>query len=226
MSGLPRYVQISEQLIREISAGVRPDGSRLPPERDMAAQLGVSVGTLRQALADVEEKGMLERVQGSGNYVKQGQDTRSVYAFFRLELVTGGGLPTADVLSVDLLPRPENARTKAPQSWRIRRNRALDGIIIAVEEIWLDANCADGLTADDLGESLYLTYRDRLGLVIGQVEDRISASARPDWADALPKGTCGYVERHSKEHSGAIVEYSTTWFDLDKARYVSRLGKG
>ncbi|MFT7108347.1 MAG: GntR family transcriptional regulator, partial [Yoonia sp.] len=100
-SALPKFIQLSEMLIREIAAGHLTDGARLPPERDMADDLGVAVGTLRKALADVEAKGLLDRVQGSGNYVRHRPAVDSVYAFFRLELLKGGGLPTAKVLHVD-----------------------------------------------------------------------------------------------------------------------------
>ena len=48
---LPKTIQLSEMLIREIAAGLYPDGSRLPTERRMAEDLGVAVGTLRRALA-------------------------------------------------------------------------------------------------------------------------------------------------------------------------------
>ena len=50
----------------------------------MAAGLGIAVGTLRKALASLEDKGLLERVQGSGNYVRAKADTGSIYAFLRL----------------------------------------------------------------------------------------------------------------------------------------------
>ena len=100
-SSLPVFVQISELLIREISAGHLLDGERLPPERAMAAEMGISVGTLRKSLAELEKVGLLERRQGSGNYVKAKSDAESVYAFFRIELHKGGGLPSADVLSVE-----------------------------------------------------------------------------------------------------------------------------
>ena len=67
---LPVHQQISEMLIREIAAGRIIEGEKLPPERDMAAGLGIAVGTLRKALGDLERKGLLSRVQGSGNYVR------------------------------------------------------------------------------------------------------------------------------------------------------------
>ncbi|MGJ8611216.1 MAG: GntR family transcriptional regulator, partial [Octadecabacter sp.] len=94
-TALPIYVQIAEMLIRDIAAGRLADGARLPPEREMADGLDIAVGTLRKALGVLVEKGLLERVQGSGNYVRARADVSSVYSFLRIERVGGGGLPTA-----------------------------------------------------------------------------------------------------------------------------------
>ena len=137
---LPLYLQISELLIRDIAAGRLIDGERLPPEREMAAGLGIAVGTLRQALQALAAKGLVERIQGSGNYIRAKADPASVYALFRLELLTGGGLPTARVLSVDRLAKDPAlpAFGKSPDAHRIRRLRLLSGVVAAVEEIWLD----------------------------------------------------------------------------------------
>ncbi|MEL6700823.1 MAG: GntR family transcriptional regulator, partial [Pseudomonadota bacterium] len=66
---LPKHLQIGEMLVREIASGRLADGARLPSERQMASELNVAVGTLRRALDDLTERGLLERVQGSGNYV-------------------------------------------------------------------------------------------------------------------------------------------------------------
>ncbi len=105
-------------LIREIAAGRLLDGERLPPEREMAAEMGISVGTLRKALADLTGKGLLERRQGSGNYVKQGTGGESVYAFFRLELVEGGGLPTAELIAVESRTSPPICHVSAARTGR------------------------------------------------------------------------------------------------------------
>lgn len=231
-SALPKFIQLSEMLIREIAAGHLVDGARLPPERDMADDLGVAVGTLRKALADVEAKGLLDRVQGSGNYVRHRPAVNSVYAFFRLELLKGGGLPTAKVLSVDRLPKPVNAPHfgPAPDGHRIRRLRSLDGILIALEEIWLDGGQRDGIAVSDLSDSLYHFYRHELGLVIASVEDRIGIATIPDWTPPsfhLPTGeTAGYIERVSWTAAKQPAEFSRTWYDARRAVYISRMGKG
>jgi GntR family transcriptional regulator len=94
---LPIYMQISEILIRDIASGRLVDGQKLPPERDFAKAHGTTVGTLRKALLLLERKGLLERRQGSGNYVRAGGAVDSVYSMLRLELVRGGGgLPHQD----------------------------------------------------------------------------------------------------------------------------------
>lgn len=231
-SSLPKYIQVSEMLIREIAAGHLLDGARLPPERDMAADLGVSVGTLRKALGDLTDKGLLERVQGSGNYIRHKAHVASVYAFFRLELTGGGGLPTARVLTVDRLSKDAGmpAFGDAADGHRIRRLRSLDASVVALEEIWLDASYCDVVTAHDLNESLYHFYRHNLGLVIGSVVDQIGMAPVPDWgADAfglMPDQMAGYIERISFDAAGGSAEFSRTWFDYNKTQYVSRLGKG
>lgn len=228
-SALPKWQQISEMLIREIAAGHLPDGARLPPERDMAARLGIAVGTLRKSLAELERQGLLERVQGSGNYVRAGQ-ADSVYAFFRLEHVTGGGLPTARVLSVERFAKPDDlpAFGTAREAHRIRRLRMLDGEAAALEEIWLDGDCVASITPSDLSESLYLFYKRRLGLRIVQVEDQIGVGRVPDWSEpgfGMAIGTqCGWIQRISWDQNGARAEVSFTWFDNNRFRYINRLG--
>lgn len=226
---LPLYLQISELLIRDIAAGRLIDGERLPPERDMAAGLGIAVGTLRQALKELAAKGMLKRVQGSGNYVRARTDVESVYALFRLELAEGGGLPTAQVLAVDRMAKPAHlpAFGTSDEGHRIRRLRFLSGVPAAVEEIWLDAGYAPRIAPEDLSESLYLFYRTRLGLWIARAEDRLGQGALPDWAPAAfphsPGTALPEITRVSWAQDGAGAEVSLTWFDPERVRYVARL---
>jgi GntR family transcriptional regulator len=226
---LPLYLQISELLIRDIAAGRLADGARLPPEREMAVQLGIAVGTLRRALADLADKGLIERVQGSGNYIRHRPDAPSVYALFRLELAEGGGLPTAQALEVARVPKPADLPPfgDGPEAWRIRRLRRLSGVPAAVEEIFLDAALAPDLQLGSLSESLYLHYRTHLGLWIQRAEDRIDQGPLPDWAPAAfghPPGTVlPRITRISWAQDNRRAEVSRSWFDPGRVRYVARL---
>ncbi|MCK0150783.1 GntR family transcriptional regulator [Marivita sp. S6314] len=226
---LPKFVQISELLIRDIQAGRLVDGERLPPERDMAARLGISVGTLRKSLDELTALGLLERVQGSGNYVCAQEDTQSVYAFFRVELLDGGGLPTAELLSVDRLPKPDGLPQfgRSAEGHRIRRLRRLNGVPAVLEEIWLDGSYTEAIDADALRESLYLYYRESLGLWITKAEDRLDLSTVPDWAPPAfgrdPAQPCMRATRISYGPDGSSAEASWNWINTDVATYVARI---
>ncbi|PYG55250.1 GntR family transcriptional regulator [Rhizobium sp. UGM030330-04] len=226
---LPMYLQIAEMLVREVAAGRLIDGEKLAPERDMAADLGIAVGTLRKSLAELQERGLLERVQGSGNYIRAVSDPQSVYAFFRLEMIEGGGLPTAEVLDVARLAKPAALPTfgTSTEGHRIRRLRRIAGKPAAIEEIWLDGSYVDTIAIENMSESLYLYYRTRLNLWISKAEDRIDLGDVPEWAPEAfgqkPGAPVPRVLRLSQAQDGAVAEVSWTWFDHTVARYVSRI---
>lgn len=227
-ASIPLYLQISETLIREIAAGRLANGERLPPERALAVQFGTTVRTLRKALAEMEKKGLLERIQGSGNYVRCKDRVLSIYSMLRLELPNGGGLPTAQVLSIDRLEKSGDLPEFGVADWgtRFRRLRFLDKIPVAVEEIWLDGSAGE-VDAKQVSESLYRFYQQILGFWIARAVDHVSIGQTPGWApDAFGKPTgayTGYIERLSWAQESAPIEFSRTWYDADRAHYVQRL---
>ena len=224
---LPLHVQVSEMLAREIQAGILPDGSKLAPEREMAGELEIAVGTLRKALADLTEKGLLEKVQGSGNYVRNTAAASTIYSFFRLELIGGGGLPTAEILSVDRMRKPRDLPDfgSSQYGFRFRRLRRLNGIKAAVEEIWLDGSYTDKIRREDLSDSLYQFYKQKLNLWIVKAEDAVSLATPPEWKPEKFTSNAtiwGYIERMSFDQNNASAEFSRTWFDPATARFMAR----
>ena len=83
------YRQIADQLRALIARGEYPVGSRLPPERDLSAQLGVSRPSVREALIALEVEGLIEVRMGSGIYVRPGDPkaARPVSAEGPLEII-------------------------------------------------------------------------------------------------------------------------------------------
>jgi len=63
------YRQIADQIRTLIRSQEFPAGSRLPPERDLARQLGVSRPSVREALIALEVEGLVDVRVGSGIYV-------------------------------------------------------------------------------------------------------------------------------------------------------------
>lgn len=65
-----QYEQISAELMREIDAGDLEIGTKLPSEKQLGDLFDVSRITVRKALAELEEKGYIEKRQGQGSFVK------------------------------------------------------------------------------------------------------------------------------------------------------------
>src|SRR3954464_8439555 len=63
------YQAVVESIVQSIRAGTFKHGQRLPSERDLAEEFGVSRPTIREAMLALEIRGMVEARHGSGVYV-------------------------------------------------------------------------------------------------------------------------------------------------------------
>lgn len=67
----PLYARAQAAVIARISDGTYQAGAQLPPEDQLAAELGVSRTTIRSALANLEALGYIERIHGAGTFVSR-----------------------------------------------------------------------------------------------------------------------------------------------------------
>lgn len=70
----PAFVSVYESLYEDIKNGLYEAGSQLPPEVKLAEKYNVSRNTLRQALAILNEDGLIYNAQGKGNFISQHYD--------------------------------------------------------------------------------------------------------------------------------------------------------
>ena len=66
----PLYVRLADQIERGIANGHLPDGSKLPPQRNLAFDIGVTIGTVGRAYALARERGLVTGEVGRGTYVR------------------------------------------------------------------------------------------------------------------------------------------------------------
>ena len=84
VSSSPLYHQLMQRIADDIEKGNYPLGSRIPPEHELEKIYGVSRVTVRRALAELTEEGLLERKQGKGTFVstpKVNQNVKSIHSF-------------------------------------------------------------------------------------------------------------------------------------------------
>ncbi|MCF3934380.1 PLP-dependent aminotransferase family protein [Acuticoccus sp. M5D2P5] len=67
----PRYLALVEALRRDIDEGRLSEGHRLPPHRELARNLGLSVGTVSRAYQEAEQRGLIAGRVGQGTFVRR-----------------------------------------------------------------------------------------------------------------------------------------------------------
>ena len=70
-NGVPRYVQIRDQLLRAIGAGVLRPGAQMPTMRELAVALKVDLNTVRHAYDELARTGTIVIVRARGTYVAE-----------------------------------------------------------------------------------------------------------------------------------------------------------
>jgi GntR family transcriptional regulator len=83
----PLHIQARQQLLTWIEDGMYQPGQRLPSESNLAAQLGISRPTLREALFNLEQEGVIVRRHGVGTFVAPDYGNRLESGLERLESI-------------------------------------------------------------------------------------------------------------------------------------------
>src|SRR5688572_6130114 len=104
-SPTPLYFQLARAIEGAITGGALPAGSRLANELLLAQQYGLSRPTVRRAVQELVDKGLLVRKRGVGTQVIQPHVRRSVeLTSLYDDLARAGEAPTTEVLSLERVP--------------------------------------------------------------------------------------------------------------------------
>ena len=70
-SGVPIYVQLRDQILRGLGAGVLARGDQMPTMREVAVALKIDLNTVRHAYDELERMGAIALVRGRGSFVAE-----------------------------------------------------------------------------------------------------------------------------------------------------------
>ena len=68
-NGVPPWRQVHDQVVRAVTAGALPEGTRLPPIRQLARDLGLASGTVARAYRELEAAGWVATARARGTVV-------------------------------------------------------------------------------------------------------------------------------------------------------------
>jgi GntR family transcriptional regulator len=215
-SAIPLYFQIASRIEKAIVDGEVPPGARLENEIALGERLNLSRPTIRRAMQELANKGLLVRRRGIGTQVVQGPVTRKVeLTSLYDDLDRGGQRPTTTLLSHEVVPADDQAASHLSVQpgipvLHIRRLRLSNGVPLAVLENFLPEEFAQ-LTREDLeNRGLYQLMR-RHGTHIRVAQQSIGArAAHADESRLLEIKRHGPVltmDRTAYDNSGKAVEF-------------------
>lgn len=221
---LPRYLQIHDQLKKEIAEGKWAVGDKLPSERDLAEHFEVSRMTLRQAVQALADEGVLERKIGSGTYVaaKKVQETLKGTTSFTQIIRAQGKEPSTRAISY-FVTQPSTSEMEQlkilPEDkiLRMERIRYADDLAICFEVMSIPYHLVKGFNKKEITQSFYETMETKGGYRISHSKQVISATlAKERTADFLDvkKG-----EAMLKLNQVTYLEDGTA-FELVRSYYV------
>ena len=232
---LPSHTRITYWLERLITSRKLQPGDRLPPEVDMAHALGVSRMTLRQALAEVERRGLLQRRRGrfGGTFVAAPriefvlatlpgftEQMRRANVEAGAHLVRAGtSRPPDEVREALQLKRGENVH-------EILRVRSANGEPVTIESTYLPERLFPDMLDYDLTESLYSVMERAFGIIPFEVEETIepvkATAQQAELLDVQPDDSLLLVVRTSWAANRAPFERSYDYFRPDRSRITVR----
>jgi GntR family transcriptional regulator len=229
-SGVPLYRQVRDVLVSRIANQELSPGQILPSEFALAAELGVSQGTVRKALDMMEADHLIFRKQGRGTFVAEQTPERALFHFF--SLVGTDDTPLhPETVREDVTHRPAPKRVSASLGVerdamvvRIRRTRAIKGVPALFEDIFVPFALMPIPAGAVLPNALYNHYQVALGVSILRAEDRLAAEMAPDRVvKALPEMADRPMlvqRRIAYDLLDRAVEYREGFVDCSNTRYA------
>lgn len=227
-SRLPLYLQVKDMLEKKISSDEWKPGEKIPTEKELANQLDVSSITVKRAVIDLVNEGLLYRKRGKGTFVVSSVPEKEIYSsiFFASgpNDVTTHQLLSNTIEKADLEIAKLLQIDEGDEVINIRRLGIEEGEPMSIEHTYLPKNIFNGNFIEGVeNELIYNILKKEFKLELSVAKNYFSGIVANS-ADArllnIPKNTPLFVwERITHIQSGLPVEYSKFIMRQDKEKY-------
>ena len=232
-SPVPLYAKVRESLRERITESGDVPHFRLPSERELARELGVSRMTVRQAVRDLVDEGEIFTAPGRGTFraVAKLKQPLGALTSFTQDMLQRGMTPTSRVLEAVPTTDPVVAERlglgAAARIGRIRRLRLADGEPMAIETTHVPLDLCPGVLRMDLEhrslhEILRSVFRLRLRSAEQSIESRNADYGTAEVLAIQPGAPVLYIERHTELDDGRIVEFVRSYYRGDRYKFRIR----
>lgn len=235
-SDIPLYTQLVGIIKRHISSGALAVGELLPSEAELCRALDISRNTVRQAIGELEEEGLVVRKRGKGTFVADPTtNRRGVRYSFTTEVSSMGKSPSSTLVDFDVLvPSAEICRKmelkEGTAVYCFTRIRNVDGLPLILETSYYPQYIFPNLTREMVETHSFYSLLYHVGIIPFSADDCYEAvTLDPHQAELLgvKEGSCAfYHQRRTKTEDGRIYEYTLSYIRSDRVRLDVHMQKG
>jgi len=234
---LPLYYQLMQELRRRIEEGTWKPGDLIPSERELSETYRISRMTVRQALAELVNDGLLRRDQGRGTFVAKPKIRKQLSRLtsFTEDMRARGKRPGAQLLRAEMVPaRPKVANMLqidiGQQVALVERLRLADDEPVGIECSHLSFDACGTVLREDLEGSLYRLLEERFGLVATRAQEEIEAgicgSREAEILDIHPDEPVLLIRRRTLNEDQHPFEYVESVYRSDNYIFSVELVAG
>jgi GntR family transcriptional regulator len=234
-SPVPIYYQIMQQLRAKIEEGEYNIDTPLPPERELVETYQVSRMTVRQAIAELVNEGILIRRKGVGTFVAPPklEQALSGLTSFTEDMAKRGMQAGARIISFEEKMPDHTVRKTlglAPDEcvFVCTRLRLADGEPMALETTTLKASVCPGLSREDLeNQSLYKLLAERWGVQLERATQSLEPILAAPYEAALLHVTVGspllLMHRITYDQADNAFEFVKSLYRGDRYKFITEL---
>ena len=226
----PLYIQIANNLRRQIAEGRIATGEALPSERDLCESTGASRVTIRKAVDQLIDEGLLFRKHGSGTFVSQRIEVPGTFlSGFSDDARSRGQAPgSVWLMKVYANPTPEEASilkiSTLSKVARLGRVRLSEGEPLAIEHAIVVASFLPPI--EEIADSLYMALESCGNRPVSGRQKIRASLATPTEAGLLSireNSEILRIERITSRADGAVVEFTRSAYRGDRYEFVTDL---
>src|ERR1700688_2530545 len=184
MSPVPLYESVESALAAGIADGSLPPETQLPPEDGLIERFKVSRTTVRKAIQNLIDRGLVEVRRGKGTFVTQPKITQELTELtgFVEDMQALGRSPTARLLDKRIVAADEAVARQlalAPGTLVVRlwRVRLADGVAMSFDETYLPRDIGEKVADDDLESApVFALLEDKYDTPLVEAEYKLEAA--------------------------------------------------
>nr|WP_197463870.1 MULTISPECIES: GntR family transcriptional regulator [Marinobacter] len=235
-SPLPLYVQIRDRLRRDILDGTYQVHERLPSENEMMGVFGVSRITIRQALRDLHNEGLVFSAQGKGTFVSKPKAVQNVQRLegFGEAMAAQGYEASARVLSIQQLKAPKAVMSAldlqpGEDTIEVKRVRYLNRAPVCIENSYFPMDIGRRMFGLDLSGDIFPMLENLFGIPLGGADISLDAILADDEAQQYLNLKSGEailrVERLTHNRDGRPIDFEYLCYRGDSFKYQFRIDR-